>query len=126
MQTELPDFKLEEFACKCNKPICLTPDMSVLHQRIQVLRTIVGHPLRINSAYRCTEHNIRIGGAKSSKHLEGLALDIDTIGWTGEQRSNFIRQAAAIGFNGIGIAKTYIHIDLREIPTLWQYPRGGH
>ena len=123
MQTELPDFKLDEFACKCTKPICLAPDMSVLHQRIQVLRTIVGHPLRINSAYRCAEHNTRIGGAKSSKHLAGLALDIDTKGWTGEQRSVFVRQAAAIGFNGIGIAETYIHIDMREIAVLWTYPQ---
>ncbi|OCR98998.1 hypothetical protein A9K75_08950 [Campylobacter fetus subsp. testudinum] len=33
-------------------------------------------PFIINSAYRCFDHNKSIGGAKNSKHVKGLAVDI--------------------------------------------------
>ena len=43
---------------------------------IQPLRDRVGHPLRINSGYRCPELNKAVGGVPTSQHVKGEAADI--------------------------------------------------
>lgn len=43
---------------------------------LQPLRDRVGHPLRINSGYRCPELNKEVGGAATSQHVKGEAADI--------------------------------------------------
>lgn len=41
------------------------------------VREHFGKPIGISSAYRSHELNTRIGGSKSSQHMDGKALDID-------------------------------------------------
>jgi hypothetical protein len=41
------------------------------------LRAHVGGPIKINSFYRSINLNVAIGGAKSSQHTRGEAMDID-------------------------------------------------
>jgi len=56
-------------------------NMELIAEKIfQPLREWVDHPIRINSFYRSEELNIRIGGAISSAHKEGLAIDLDSLG----------------------------------------------
>lgn len=43
---------------------------------LQPLRDKVGHPLHINSGYRCPELNRAVGGAETSQHVKGEAADI--------------------------------------------------
>lgn len=43
----------------------------------QPLRDAFGVPIHISSGYRSEALNKRIGGAKSSQHLKGQAMDID-------------------------------------------------
>lgn len=43
---------------------------------LQPLRDRVGHPLRINSGYRCPELNKAVGGVATSQHVKGEAADI--------------------------------------------------
>nr|DAM80512.1 MAG TPA: peptidase [Caudoviricetes sp.] len=43
---------------------------------LQPLRYRVGHPLRINSGYRCHELNRAVGGVATSQHVKGEAADI--------------------------------------------------
>lgn len=43
---------------------------------LQPLRDKVGHPLRINSGYRCPELNRMVGGVPTSQHVKGEAADI--------------------------------------------------
>lgn len=43
---------------------------------LQPLRDAWGHPLHINSGYRCQELNRIVGGAPSSQHLKGEAADV--------------------------------------------------
>lgn len=43
---------------------------------LQPLRDRVGHPLRVNSGYRCPELNREVGGVPSSQHVKGEAADI--------------------------------------------------
>ena len=56
-------------------------NMELIAKKIfQPLREWVGHPIRINSFYRSEELNSRIGGAVSSAHKDGLAIDLDSLG----------------------------------------------
>lgn len=43
---------------------------------LQPLRDRVGHPLRINSGYRCPVLNRAVGGVATSQHVKGEAADI--------------------------------------------------
>jgi len=55
--------------------------MELIAEKIfQPLREWVDHPIRINSFYRSEELNLRIGGAISSAHKDGLAMDLNSLG----------------------------------------------
>ena len=47
---------------------------------LEVLRDKVGHPIVINSGYRSQQLNRKVGGAPTSNHLTGCAVDIRTNG----------------------------------------------
>ncbi len=59
-----------------------TPSESVLANlrrlalSLEQVRELIGRPLHINSGYRSPEVNARVGGAKISAHMDGLAADI--------------------------------------------------
>ncbi len=40
------------------------------------VREEYGHPILVNSGFRSAEVNAKVGGAKNSAHLDGLAADI--------------------------------------------------
>lgn len=92
---------------------------------LDALRGLVGKPLRINSGYRTESHNKAVGGAPRSQHLLGNAADVSTTGWTHEQRRDFIIYARRLGFTGIGIGKTFIHVDMAPRTAAWIYVAGG-
>jgi len=50
---------------------------AVAENVFEPLRAHVGGPIKINSFYRSINLNVAIGGAKSSQHTRGEAIDID-------------------------------------------------
>jgi zinc D-Ala-D-Ala carboxypeptidase len=67
-------------------------------------------PFTINSAWRSIEDNKRAGGKPNSSHLKGLAVDISAT--NSRQRGLILEALRAVGFNRIGIAKSFIHVDM--------------
>ena len=43
------------------------------------LREWVGGPIKVNSFFRSSELNTKIGGSKTSQHCKGQAIDIDDV-----------------------------------------------
>lgn len=79
-------------------------------------------PFIITSGYRTKEHNERVGGIDSSAHTKGYAADIACR----DSRSRHIIVTSLIlaGFDRIGIANTFIHVDsCPEKPknVIWVY-----
>ena len=66
----------------------------VAEKLFEHLRRWVGGPIKINSFFRGLPLNTAIGGAKSSQHMKGQAIDIDdTFGHaTNAQMYNFIKE----------------------------------
>ena len=111
-------FKIEEFACKCcgKHPMC-----EDLLKRLDTARGLAGIPFKINSGFRCVEHNRAVGGSKNSSHIRGLAADIACT----DDRTRFILVEALIeaGFTRVGVARGFIHVDVDpdKPSALWFY-----
>ena len=53
-------------------------NMELIAEKVfEPLRKYVGGPIKINSFFRCPKLNKAIGGARSSQHMKGQAMDID-------------------------------------------------
>jgi uncharacterized protein YcbK (DUF882 family) len=85
---------------------------------LDTLRENIGEPLRINSSYRSHEYNKSIGGAKNSQHLYGKAVDIHCD--NSILRAKIVGHALLLGMT-VGVAKTFVHVDVRENQILFTY-----
>ncbi len=114
------NFSKKELSCPC----CSKMEMKASFiERLQKLRDVLASPLVITSAYRCKKHNDSLpGSARHSQHMDGVAVDIACS--DASFRFLLIAEAVRQGFRGIGIAKTFIHLDSREEPSpvvVWTY-----
>ena len=111
------NFTEKEMECSCGCGALPTPDFM---NQLQILRTLVGFPLHINSGARCASHNKAIGGASKSQHVEGMAADIRWDNLTGDLRHKLLESSVKI-FNGIGLHENFLHVDLRKNKSVWFY-----
>jgi len=114
-----PNFSRHELCCKCNKRFC---DEEYWHDpdfldALQALRNKIGQPLVINSGHRDPLWNALVGGAPLSMH-KTIAVDISL---RGHDFHNLKEQAITLGFRGIGMGNTFLHIDRRQVPAFWFY-----
>jgi len=102
-----PDFSPEEIACRGDGNIQINEAALDL---LQALRTRLGVPLIVQSAYRSPDYNRQVGGAKHSMHLQGAAFDISM---TNHDPVDFEAAARAVGFTGFGFypRQNFMHID---------------
>lgn len=78
-------------------------------------------PFVINSAYRSPEHKQSIKNPTSS-HIKGLAVDIKAT--DSRTRYKVLNALMHVGFNRIGIADTFIHVDDdkdKSQQVIWTY-----
>ncbi len=113
LKVQVENFDLYEICCPCGK--CKTAiDLEHIF-RVQVLRYVFDEALTVNSWHRCVEYNNTIlGSSKNSQHILGRATDFSTKGWSSEKKHKFIELALSLGFSGIGIYSTFIHLDSRK------------
>jgi uncharacterized protein YcbK (DUF882 family) len=81
---------------------------------IDEARHLAGVPFKINSGYRTQAHhnNLEKKGyktAKNSAHLRGFAADIHAP--DSRTRYAILQALIKVGFNRIGVANTFIHVD---------------
>jgi len=99
-------FSRHEFLCPC----CGKEDMEFdFLYNLDRLRETVGHPLIVNSGWRCPKHNAKVGGKSNSAHLLGIAADVRMA--DSRRRYNLIDYGMALGFTRFGIGPNYIHLD---------------
>ena len=110
-----PNFTLKEFECPCGNSGCPKDGMEYWFiSALQDLRLQFGSPLRINSGFRCYDYNQYILGAEKSKHCTGIAADIAITSLTADRKHRLLRKVF-YRFTGIGIYRTFVHVDLRPL-----------
>lgn len=117
------NFDLSEFN-KHNFTISDTVFQNIfnLAKNLQVLRDEVKKPIKITSGYRSPEHNAKVKGVKSSRHITGEAADLKIAGMTPKEVAAVIEKLIAAGKmeeGGLGIYKTWIHYDTRGKKARW-------
>lgn len=124
---------LEELACHDGTPYpakWVLTRFPRLTQAFETIRALWGQPIEVLSGYRTPEYNRKVGGAKLSLHVQGLAMDLrppEGVAvkdfWLG-----ILGVAQKAGIGGIGYASpeqgNYVHVDCREAnpPVQWRYP----
>ena len=115
-------FYREEFACQYTGENEIKDEFI---ERLDELREACGFPFVITSGYRSPSHPIEAKKKIAGQHSKGNAADIRVT--DGIQRFKLVEQAIALGFTGVGVASSFIHVDTRDLhddglgPVMWTY-----
>ena len=77
------------------------------------LRHQIGRPVYINSGYRTPSHNKKVGGAKYSYHMYGMAADIRAEGIEPKMLYDYL-DTMLDGWGGLELHNTFVHVDVRD------------
>ena len=124
-------FTSNEFRCKCGCGAGENPDdvSAVLLEKLNLMREQLG-PIRVTSGARCPAHNRAVGGVPKSAHLciPGVrpcrAADLAVA--NSIEKQAVIEMAKSVGIRRIGVAATFVHVDVAEGPDyaqdiVWTY-----
>ena len=103
-------FKVKEFACKDGSPVVFIDEY--LWTVLDILRKKIGKPVIITSGYRTPTRNKKVGGAKYSYHMRGMAADIRVNGMTPKQVANELNKIVPDEC-GIIVYENWVHFDVR-------------
>lgn len=105
------NFKVKEFACKDGSDTIKIDDVLVGY--LQKARDKFGVPIHINSGYRTSAYNKKVGGATNSYHVKGQAADHHTNGKVALME--LAKFYESIGCLGIIVYPNsgFVHIDSR-------------
>lgn len=100
-----------EFRCPCCSQLPVRGMSTKLVELLNDLRYKVEKPVFVSSGYRCEKHNVDVGGVKGSYHCLGMAADIYVVGLLPFELADICKD---VGFTGIGIYSTFVHVDVRD------------
>ena len=110
-------FKMEDFACSETGENGIREDFVF---QLDDLRAECGFPFVVTSGYRSRDHSIEKTKKVGGQHTRGNAADIQVT--NGLQRMAIVSKALDRGFTGIGVAKSFVHLDTRDSePVMWTY-----
>lgn len=109
-------FDSMEFDCHCP---CSGPteiDLELV-RRLELVHDLAGKPIYIDSGFRCPNKQLelkesgKLTAVGISTHELGRAADIRVRGLSGLELEELARAA---GFKAVGVAATWVHVDLRD------------
>lgn len=114
-----PHFRVREFHSKHDPSDLVKVDERLL-TLLENIRNHVGKPVHLNSGYRSPEYNATLKNASPrSQHCNGKAADIWVEGVTPKQIAD-IAECHLGSSGGIGIYKTFTHVDVRTSCARWK------
>ena len=110
-------FDIEDFACSETGENDIKPAFVLA---LDDLRHECGFPFVVTSGFRSKDHSIEKTKKVGGRHTRGDAADIQVT--NGLQRMAIVSKALEHGFKGIGVAKSFVHLDTRDSePVMWTY-----
>lgn len=117
-----PNFSPDEMRCKCSYCQGALAMNGHFMEILQRIRNEFG-AMPVISGYRCPQHPEEVGKIKPGSHSAGLAADIKINLAT--DRWQLVKLAFNNGIVGVGVAKTFIHLDAghpwARRPAMWSY-----
>jgi uncharacterized protein YcbK (DUF882 family) len=120
------NFNITEWMCHdgCSVPYDLVENVRQCAANLQILRDEIGKPIVIVSGFRNPSYNQRIGGAKKSFHMTGLAADIRVRSMSPHEVADTIERLIKDGRMEQGGIGTYdedgfTHYDCRGTRARW-------
>ena len=114
-----PHFRVREFHSKHDPSDLVKVDERLL-TLLENIRNHVGKPVHLSSGYRSPEYNATLKNASPrSQHCNGKAADIWVEGVTPKQIAD-IAECYLGSSGGIGIYKTFTHVDVRTSCARWK------
>jgi uncharacterized protein YcbK (DUF882 family) len=114
-------FEYSEFDSPDQKGSYTNMDVAFLN-KLSKARELAAIGFKITSGYRSPAHNEKVGGVPSSSHTLGHACDIYAP--TSRQKYIIINALLQAGFDRIGVAKNFIHVDddpSKNEEVIWTY-----
>lgn len=120
-----PFFSSSEMSCHCTYPTCIKQRISKsLIEKLGTVRKEIGQPLVVTSAFRCPEYQAHLVAtgvntvvAKLSQHELGNAADVEPK----DGKMEGFEEVCSKQFESIGLAKNFLHLDLRMGHRRWNY-----
>jgi len=91
----------------------------------EAIREEYGHPIMVNSWYRCIRHNKHVGGTFGSLHMTGRAMDIRPHANDLKELYKACEKFAPPGL-GTYPEKGFIHVDIGNRYQRWVMRNGKH
>jgi Peptidase M15 len=103
--------------------------LRVLADGLERVRSLLGHPMNIDSGYRCDVLNAAVRGSKTSAHLEGYAADFTCPGFGTPLEIVKLITGSTVAFDQCIQEGTWVHISFdprlrREVLTA-HFGNGG-
>ena len=115
------NFKVKEFACNDGSDTVLISDELV--DLLQKIRDHFGVAVVINSGYRTSAYNKKVGGVSNSQHVKGTAADIVVKGVDPLTVGQYVEYIMP-DHGGIGVYQTFTHVDVRTSRSRWDQRSG--
>ncbi len=111
------NFSRWEFACHCGCGFD-TADVELVDILEQVRAHFGGAVIDITGPNRCRTHNEKEGGALTSRHLVGQAVDFKVAGIDPDDVADFLEERHPFCY-GIGRYRNRTHLDVRSEKARW-------
>lgn len=111
---EIKYFSREEFQCKCGGKYCNGFPAEPVEKLVRVadaIREELGSTAIVSSGVRCEAHNAAVGGAATSRHKKGWAMDFCVKGVSGAKLDAVIGKHREIAYH-YHIGNGYCHMDV--------------
>lgn len=110
------NFSDSEFACHCG-----CGGKAVDHGLVTLLELVREHfdaPVKVTSGFRCAAHNAAVGGAPRSKHVDGIAADIQVADTAPLEVVEFLDGLFPDRL-GLGRYPSWTRVDIRDSRARW-------
>jgi uncharacterized protein YcbK (DUF882 family) len=97
-------------------------NVQLLAENLQILRDVIGTPIRVISGYRSPKYNRKIGGARKSQHMVAKAADIIIPNMKPAEIKAIIVSLIKEGkmhSGGVGLYTSFTHYDIRGRNARW-------
>ena len=124
-------FVVEEFDCKDGTKVSRRDYAGLEYlcrQFLEPMRREFG-PCSVHSGFRTRSHNANVGGERNSYHIypdhdgNDQAVDVSFARGNSSRwhaKANAIRRRKRSGRGGLGLYRSFVHIDIRDFAANWR------